>query len=213
MVIALNEQTVSPSALTMRGADTRRHENLITDALLTRALQAILVEACSSGRMRARQMREKANLTLCEAIQVLLYLQRQEVLQEAVDGVRIVNLALARDYLSILAPGEQALSRETPEEKHPFTRPQIAWGCVHAREGKLTQMRLARPSRWTIGLARALGLVLSDTPGTLLFPTSRAKRLCDLVAGISEQEQAFYVSWAESRLPAGEKALGGKSAV
>jgi hypothetical protein len=213
MAIAFNEQAVSPTALSMRRADTRQHENLITDALLTRALEAILEEACTSGQMRARRMREKANLTLCEAVQVLLYLQRQEVLQEAVDGVRIVNLALARDYLSILAPREQALSGEAPEERHPFTRPQIAWGCIHAREGKLTQMRLARPSRWTIGLARALGLVLSDTPGALLFPTSRAKRLCDLVTGMSEQDRAPYIRWAESQLPADEKAEGGKSAV
>ena len=47
MAIALNEQTVSPSALSKRRADTRQHENLITDALLTRALQAILEEACT----------------------------------------------------------------------------------------------------------------------------------------------------------------------
>jgi hypothetical protein len=134
-------------------------------------------------------------------------------LQEAVDGVRIVNLALARDYLSILAPTGQALPREAPEEKHPFTPPQIAWGCVHAREGKLTQMRLARPSRWTIDLARALGLVLSDTPGALLFPTSRAKRLIELVAGMSEQERASYVGWAKSQLPADEKAEERTSAV
>jgi hypothetical protein len=212
MVSVLNEQTVSPTAPSMRKADGQ-HENLITDALLTRALQAILEEAGTSGRIRARRLREKASLTLCEAIQVLLYLQRQGVLHEAVDGERLVNLALARDYLSILVPQEEKAPRQAPEESGSFTRPQIAWGCIHAREGKLTQMRLARPSRWTIGLARALGLVLSDTPGALLFPTSRAKRLCDLVAGMSEQERAIYVSWAESRLPAGQKAQGGKSAV
>jgi hypothetical protein len=204
MVIALHEQTAPAPDLPTRKADGQ-HENLVTDALLTRALQAILEEAGTSGQIRARRLREMADLSLCEAAQMLLYLQRQGVLGEAVNGERLVDLALAGDYLSILVSQEETAPRQAPEEKSPFTGPQVAWACMHARRGKLTQMRLARPSRWTIGLARAIGLVREDTPGALLFPTSFASRLCDLVAGMSEQERDPYVRWAEDRLPAGEQ--------
>jgi hypothetical protein len=202
MALAPNTPTLSPSALSGKRATIHQHENLITDTLLARALEAILEEASVCGRMRARQMREKAKLTITEAIQVVLYLHRQDVLQEEIDGARAVDLSLARAYLSLLAPGRRALPREATEEGHSFTRAQIAWGCMHARAGRLTTMRVARPSRWTRGLARALGLDLSNTPDARLFPTSRAKRLCDLITGMSEQEQARYVQWAESQLPA-----------
>ncbi len=211
MALTIDQPAAFVSSHQRESVEKTYHENLITDLLLTRALQAILDVTDADGRMRARQMREKAGFTLCEAMQVLCYLHRQGVLQEEVDGRRVVNRSLALDYLSILLPPEEALTKEEPKEKQSFSRAQIAWGCMHAREDRLTPMRVARPSRWTIDLARALGLVSSDTAGALLFPTSRAKRLCDLITDMSEEERAPYISWAESQLPADERAGAGDS--
>jgi hypothetical protein len=190
-----------------QGENTARsspHENLITDELLTRALGAILDICAADGRMRARQMREAAGLTLCEALQLLIFLHRHGILEDEVDGQRVVNRVLARDYLAILSPSEETRTKERPKEKESFSRAQIAWACMHARAGKLTPMRVARPSRWTIDLARALGRVHVDTPGDFILSTSRAKRLCDLVMDMSEEECAPYISWAVSQLPAGD---------
>ena len=196
-----------PCASTARSSS---HENLITDELIARALQAILDVCDADGRMKARAMREKAGFTLTEAIQLLVYLRRQDALGDEVDGQRVVNRALASEYLSILSPSEEPPVQEEPKEERSFSRAHIAWACMHARDNNLTPMRVARPSRWTIGLARALSLALSDTPGALLLPTSRAKRLCGLVRDMSEVERTPYIRWAETRLPADGKVGAGE---
>jgi hypothetical protein len=211
MALTIDQPTASVSSHQSESFEKTYHENLITDLLLTRALQAILDGTSADGRMRASQMREKAGFTLGEAVQLLRYLHRQGVLQEEVDGRRVVNRSLALDYLSIAAPVEETPPKEESKEKQPFSQAQIAWGCMHAFTDKLTPMRVARPSRWTIDLARALGLVSSDTAGVLLFSTSRAKRLCGLITDMSEEVRASYVSWAESQLPGEERAAAGES--
>ncbi len=211
MVIILDTYKDSiPSRPCASTARSSSHENLITDELIARALQAILDVCDADGRMKARAMREKTGFTLTEAIQLLVYLRRQDVLGDEVDGRRVVNRTLASEYLSILSPLEETPLQKEPKEEQSFSQAHIAWACMHARDNKLTPMRVARPSRWTIGLARALHLVLSDTPGALLLPTSRAKRLCDLVTDMSEQDRAFYVRWAESKLPEDGKVGAGE---
>lgn len=201
MELTLDRQTAFSSSFSNSGTGTYQHNNLINDDLLARALQAVLQVTDASGRMRSRALREKANLTLCETIQVLLYLSSQDILQQAVEGARMVNLPLARDYLSILTSSEETLTEKAPEEKSSFTQAQIAWACRHAAAGKLTRMRISRPSRWTIDLAKALGLFHPDTPDDLLLPLSQAQRLCDLVTSMSKEERAPYMNWAASLFP------------
>jgi len=210
MALTMDQPVAFVSSHQSESVEKTYHENLITDLLLTRALQAILDVTSADGRMRARQVRERADLTLCEAIQVLRYLHRQGALGEEVDGRRVVNRPLVSDYLSIIAP-TGAPTQAATEETHTFSQAQIAWACMHARDNKLTAMRIARPSRWTIALAQALGLTSSDIPGDLILPTSRAKRLCDLITDMREEERAAYISWAESQLPADERAGAGDS--
>ncbi len=205
MALILDQPAISVSSLPDASMEKTYHENLITDLLLANALQAILAITDTEERMRARQMRERGGFTLTEALQVLRYLHHQGILGEELEGRRVVNRELANNYLSILAPAE-ALTHAASEETPPFSREQIAWACVHARDNKLTAMRLARPSRWTIALAQVLGLVSSDIPGELIFSTSRARRLCSVVEKMSESERASYVSSAQSRLQAKKRA-------
>ena len=175
-------------------------DTLITDTLLARALSILLDIVDEDSLIRARTMREKAGFTLCEAIQIVGYLQQNGVLQHEVNGQRVLSRELAHDYLAIIS--DEVSPMHSPVEMASlFPQSHIAWACYLYASNWLTRTRLVRPSRKTREMAQALGLLSQDSKHDSIS-MEQTDRLREYVLQMSEQERSDALHWGQLQFQA-----------